>query len=284
MVINKEENEKLKKEKEFFDRIYEEMDEAHRRQNYIVPRELIEQIIRPNPMPVTDREYVGSIMPELKGKKVLDYGAGDGWNTICFAKGDAEVWAIDISDKAIELIKKKARKNSVEFAVKAEVRNCYETGFENNMFDIIYGGGILHHLDMDLAGRELGRILKSSGIAIFREPYRETKMMDVVKRIILLFIKKRVSETTEKEAPLKGNKIKKLKNYFECVSLEYFDALSSLNLFIHSQKIKKLLGKVDQLLIRKVPGFAKLCRTVIIELREPIKKKVATDKIFSNIA
>jgi len=124
----------------FFDKCYEDADKRQRQHGYLMPEELIRQVSNPDSRPLKEFEYAYSLLGKLEGKKLLDYGAGDGWNMICFAKARAQVWAIDISGKGIDLIKKKARANGVESFVTAEVRNCYHTQFPSNQFDLIYGG------------------------------------------------------------------------------------------------------------------------------------------------
>lgn len=42
--------------------------------------------------------------------------------------------------------------------------------FEDNTFDVVYGGGILHHLDFERAVDEVQRVLKPGGIMVFQEP------------------------------------------------------------------------------------------------------------------
>ena len=45
-----------------------------------------------------------------------------------------------------------------------------EMPFASNSFDYVVDIGALHHLQLDLAGPEIARVLKPSGKAIFIEP------------------------------------------------------------------------------------------------------------------
>jgi 2-polyprenyl-3-methyl-5-hydroxy-6-metoxy-1,4-benzoquinol methylase len=156
MITKDEElSEQAKKEAEFFDRSYDDAEKRQRLENYVVPEKFVRQVTNPKRPLIDDFEYAYSLLGDLEGKKLLDYGAGDGWNSICFAKAKANVWAIDISEKGIDLIKKKAQGNSVNEFIIAEVQNCYKTQFSADMFDAIYGGGILHHLDIEAACQEI---------------------------------------------------------------------------------------------------------------------------------
>lgn len=263
--------EEAKKEAEFFDKEYADSDKEHQLQNYLIPEKLIYQVTNPKPNSLIEREYAMSLLGSLEGKKLLDYGAGDGWNTICFAKAKAKVWSIDVSEKGIELTKKKAKANNVSGLVTAEVQDCYKTKFPNNMFDVIYGGGILHHLDIEAVGEELSRILHPDGVAVFCEPIRETKIMDVIKNTALYLLNRKPSEITEEETPLTQKRISLLKPYFQVINYKYFEVLSSANLLIGSETLKSFLLWADHILMKLIPGFKKLGRGIVIELRKPVK-------------
>ncbi len=257
------------KEAEFFDKFYSEADEKQKHHDYIVPEKFIRQVTNPSSPHLVEFEYAYSILGNLEGKRLLDYGAGDGWNTICFAKAKANVHAIDISEKGIELIKKKAQANGVEQYVTAEVQNCYKTHFQTNTFDIIYGGGVLHHLDIEAAGQEISRILHPRGVAVFFEPIRETKIMDSIKAIVLRLLNRKALEETESETPLTYERINQLRQYFNVVNFRQFNALSSASLLINSESVKRFLLWTDYLLMKFIPGFKKLGRAVVVELRQP---------------
>ena len=260
------------KEAAFFDKAYTEADARHRLENYIVPEEIVRQVTDPGPRPNHHREYARSLMGELKGKKLLDYGAGDGWNSVCFAKAGARVWAIDVSKKGIELTQKKAAANGVGGSVIAEVQDCYRTGFPSDMFDVIYGGGILHHLDIEAAAKELSRILQPDGVAVFYEPMRGSPVMDSVKAVVLRFLRRTAQPTTEAETPLTWKRIHRLGTYFEIIRCRPFEVMSSANILISSKRLKWLLLWADYVLMRCVPELDALGRAVVIELRRPVKK------------
>jgi 2-polyprenyl-3-methyl-5-hydroxy-6-metoxy-1,4-benzoquinol methylase len=272
-MIEKKKNllDQSKKEAEFFDTEYADANKRHRLQNYKVPDKFIREVTHPSPCPLIDREYAYSLLGNLEGKKLLDYGAGDGWNTVCFAKAKAKVWAIDISAKGIELTIKKGLANGVSEFITAEVQNCYETKFKNNMFDIIYGGGILHHLDIEAAGQELSRLLHPEGVAVFYEPIRETRAMDIIRAIAFRVIKRKPSEETEDETPLTIKKIGLLRPYFEVINCRHFNVMTSASLLIKSRKLHSILLRTDYLFLKYFPGFKKLARAVVIELRKPKK-------------
>jgi SAM-dependent methyltransferase len=51
--------------------------------------------------------------------------------------------------------------------------------FAGDRFDIVYGHGVLHHLDLVPAMREVSRILRPGGLAFFIEPLGYNPIIDV---------------------------------------------------------------------------------------------------------
>lgn len=99
-------------------------------ENVLIPRpeteELVEWIIAENPKPVG-----------LKKIKILDIGTGSGCIAISLAKHipNSKVFAIDVSEDALDMAKKNAKNNNV--AVTFLLQNILETEDLKQDFDII---------------------------------------------------------------------------------------------------------------------------------------------------
>jgi 2-polyprenyl-3-methyl-5-hydroxy-6-metoxy-1,4-benzoquinol methylase len=262
------------REARFFDEVYTKAEKRFSGKKFEVPEELIRQIVSPRGPFLVDREYASSLIGGLAGKNVLDYGCGDGWNAVCLAKAGARVWAIDISEAGVELTKKMAASNGVAESIHAEVQDCYQTRFESDTFDVIYGSGIIHHLDIGSAASELKRILRPDGIAVFCEPIRESSITDRVKRLVLFVSRIRPQNLTEDEEVLTLDRIAMLRGSFRVVNCKQFIVLSTLTAVIPSRRLRRLLLWADYLLMRVVPGFRRMGRSVVIELRQPIKPQL----------
>ncbi|MDO8564523.1 MAG: class I SAM-dependent methyltransferase, partial [bacterium] len=101
---------------------------------------------------------------ELVGKKVLDIGCGTGWSTEQFARMGAEVSAIDLTPKAIELTKKRF----ALYHLQADIRvgDAEQLPFQDGTFDYVFVWGVLMHTpDTEQAIREIYRVLKPGGRA-----------------------------------------------------------------------------------------------------------------------
>lgn len=110
-----------------------------------------------------EKPAIRSLLPDLKGKKVLSIGCGSGVDTHWLYKQNAlEVVGIDISKGLIEL----ARKNYPDITF--EVMDMESMSLKDNSFDIAYSSLAIHYLeDWTKSLKEAYRILKPGGVYVF---------------------------------------------------------------------------------------------------------------------
>ena len=87
---------------------------------------------------------------------------------------------------AVEKARKKAEHDTVT-GVSFLVMDAESMKFEDKTFDVVYGSGILHHLNIDKAYRELARVLKPDGVAIFIEPLGHNPLINLYRKKLLLY-------------------------------------------------------------------------------------------------
>jgi 2-polyprenyl-3-methyl-5-hydroxy-6-metoxy-1,4-benzoquinol methylase len=119
--------------------------------------------IRHSPREVGSREYFDEVeqrkyfvephipafaqFERWKGKKVLEIGCGIGTDTISFARQGALVTAVDLSEKSIEV----ARRRAEVFGLSDRIRFFHGNAEELSSFvpvepyDLIYSFGVIHH-------------------------------------------------------------------------------------------------------------------------------------------
>jgi SAM-dependent methyltransferase len=99
------------------------------------------------------------------GKRVLDYGCGNGYVLAHYARNGADVYGVDITDRAVDL--SRARFDLLGLAG-TFVRNDGSTvPFESEFFDVVCAMGVLHHIpDPAPVIAELHRVLKPGGTLI----------------------------------------------------------------------------------------------------------------------
>jgi len=99
----------------------------------------------------------------LSGKKVLDIAIGTGWSTEQFVRAGAEVTAIDLTPRAVELTKTRLGLNSLDGA-EVLVADAQSLPFAEGTFDYVLAFGCLMHMpDTPRAISEILRVLKKGG-------------------------------------------------------------------------------------------------------------------------
>jgi ubiquinone/menaquinone biosynthesis C-methylase UbiE len=100
----------------------------------------------------------------IKKGKALDLCCGAGTNALYLTKKGFQVTGIDISSKAIEYAKEKAKKANVR--IQFQVQNFLNLSFKDEEFDFIFDMGCFHHVkvkDRSTFIRGVHRILKKNG-------------------------------------------------------------------------------------------------------------------------
>lgn len=103
---------------------------------------------------------------QWEGKKVLEVGCGIGTEALCFAGFGAEVTAVDLSSKSLDIAWLGARvlkpKGHIYF-IQADVESLSAI-MAPESFDLVYSFGVLHHTpDPDAALAEIYRRVKPGG-------------------------------------------------------------------------------------------------------------------------
>jgi len=120
---------------------------------------------------------------DLSGKRVIEYGCGDGWTTLELARRGAAVSAFDISAEAVAQTKQALARDGLLNNCRVEVMGGEELRYSNASFDLAFGFAILHHLDLSSALRELRRVLAPGGRAIFGEPLDSNPLIRMYRRM-----------------------------------------------------------------------------------------------------
>ncbi len=101
-------------------------------------------------------------MKGLKGKKLLDIACGTGVLTEQFVRMGADVTAIDLTPKAVELTKKRLDLYKIQATVLEA--DAQKLPFPDNSFDFVCAWGCLMHMPRtELAITEIHRVLKPGG-------------------------------------------------------------------------------------------------------------------------
>ena len=211
----------------------------------------------------SDNSVLNILENETKTKQVLDFGCGTGNFTEKVINFDPrKIVAVDISEEAIKKAKNNPSLNRKN--IEYRVENCEDLSLNSDSFDIAYGSGILHHLNLNKSLSELKRILKKDGKIVFIEPMATNP-------IINLYRKFTPNARTSDEHPFKLSDIKLIKSLFVDVEVKYYGFLT-LVFFLFYKKPEKsnlfqILKKMDEKILNS-RYFKFLAWSVLIKAKK----------------
>ena len=115
-------------------------------------------------------EYVFHLLGPLENRTVVDLGCGDGLNTVILGALGARTISVDISDESLRLTAERARVNKVDSNLTLVHSDAAGIPIEDQTVDLVLCAAILHHVDAVMTARQIHRILKPGGKAVFLEP------------------------------------------------------------------------------------------------------------------
>lgn len=197
----------------------------------------------------------------LNGLRVLDYGCGHGMAAIVLARRGASVTALDLSRAYLEEARLRAAANGT--AINFVQADSERLPFADGSFDRIWGNAILHHLDPEVTSRELFRVLRPGGVAVFCEPWGENPALNWARRDLPYSGKDR----TPDERPLRHTHVRCLRKIFPHVEVRGFQLLSMIRRVVPAGRLVAALDQWDDMLLRRVPELQRFCRYVVLTLR-----------------
>ena len=103
--------------------------------------------------------------------------------------------------------------SDIQTASASTLDEALEAIDRDDSFDLVCGSGILHHLDLPAAMRELARVLRPSGRAVFMEPLGHNPAINA-------FRNRTPELRTPDEHPLLGKDLKLCRRYFGSVEVK----------------------------------------------------------------
>ena len=110
-------------------------------------------------------ETLKGMLPDFKGKRMLDLGCGYGWHSIyAMENGASSVVGIDISQNMLKVAKEKTHFSEVEYICGA----IEDMDFKEESFDIVLSSLAFHYIkDYKELIEKINKVLKPNGILIF---------------------------------------------------------------------------------------------------------------------
>lgn len=229
-----------------------------------------------------ENQYVMEQLGDLTGKRVLELGCGAGEGSVYFATKGAETVATDISTGMIEVVGRLADKFEVKVQTHRMTAETIE--YPDASFDVVYGNGVLHHVDFHKAVKEASRVLKSGGTAIFIEPLSYNPVINVYRHIAK-------TVRTPDERPFRFKDLKEMYPYYrEGYHKEFW--FFTLFIFVYFYLIERadprkerywkkvikdapkfsrmfgFLNALDKIVLKIFPPFRYLCWNTVIVLKK----------------
>ncbi len=210
--------------------------------------------------------YQSRLLTDVEGADVLEYGCGDGSYAFDLARRGAKVTGIDISAIAIEQAAERARDEGVDQNSDFQVMNCEQLAFADRSFDLVCGGGILHHIDLAKGYAEIARVLRPDGVSVFLEPMGHNPLIN-------RYRDRTPEQRTPDEHPLLEADLEQAGEYFADVETRFFNLLSLAAVPLRGRagfdRVNGALDRTDRWLFEHFPATRKHAWMVAIVMRQP---------------
>jgi ubiquinone/menaquinone biosynthesis C-methylase UbiE len=210
------------------------------------------------------------LAPSLVGLRVLDIGVGDGQSSVLLARQGAQVTGIEVSSEALDRARRVAARYEAAIDLRAMACECLE--FPDETFDAVLCISAYHHMDQKLASREIARVLRPGGRAVFVEPLASNPPAWAYRRLVRWSSR----NATSHERPLRLQDLEILRRHFRKVDWQGMFLLTTSMIFLDriwndsnptvhrltSLGFKWLLPMDDRLL--KIAGFGKIAWKICV--------------------
>tara|TARA_B110000967_G_scaffold101396_1_gene104056 strand:- start:3580 stop:4323 length:744 start_codon:yes stop_codon:yes gene_type:complete len=203
------------------------------------------------------------ISEKTKNNIILDYGCGVGSVTQEIAKlNPAKLFGIDISEVSINKAIENAKNLNLD--IDYSVDNCEDTKFKTETFDLIFGSGILHHLNLEKSIHEINRVLKNTGEMVFLEPLGTNPCINFYRKLT-------PKSRSVDEHPFLRKDFELIKSLFQKVTIRYYGFFTLIFFLFYKNPKKSLLFKIISKLddyFFKIEYFKKFAWSVLIIARK----------------
>jgi len=161
-----------------------------------------------------ENQFILRRMGDLKGKRILDIGAGLGESSVYFALQGAQVTTSDISPLMVEKVLQLAAKFSV--VMTGIVSTAESLNVQENHFDFVYIANTIHHVhDRPALFEQIRRALKPGGTFFSYDPLAYNPAINLYRRMA-------TEVRTPDESPLTRSDLRLANRYFKNVGHREF--------------------------------------------------------------
>ena len=205
-----------------------------------------------------ENQFILSRMGDLRGKKILDIGAGLGESSVYFALKGAKVTTTDISPLMVDKVLDLAAKYSVE--MDGIVSTAESLNVPENHFDFVYIANTIHHVpDRAQLFLQIRRALRPGGLFFSYDPLAYNPAINLYRRMA-------TQVRTPDESPLAIADLKLARKYFTNVGHREF-WIASLALFAKYYLLDRVHPNTDRYwkrILKETPKNLRWCRPLVL--------------------
>ena len=184
-----------------------------------------------------ENQFILTQMGPLKGKRLLDLGAGLGESSVYFALQGAQVTLLDISPGMVDVALRLAALHGV--SVEGIVSPVEAFSFPDESFDIVYVANTIHHVvDRETLFASIRRVLKPGGRFFSWDPITYNPVINVYRRMA-------TESRTPDETPLGLADLRRARRYFANVQHREF-WIATLVLFVKYYLVDRVHPNEDK--------------------------------------
>lgn len=231
-----------------------------------------------------EMRHITKTLGDLRGRTLLDVGAGLGEASVYFATRGAQVTATDISGAMLSQVEQLATRYGV--AVETHKSTAEDLQLAGRQFDVVYVGNLLHHVDIDQTLRRLRDAVAPGGVLVSWDPVAYNPVINVYRRMAS-------QVRTVDEHPFTLRDLRLFRKYFRTVRTRWC-WLTTLSIFVlmylaqrrnpnqerywksvlyEGKKWRWLywpLAGLDRVLLAVFPFLRPLCWNVVVVARDPV--------------
>lgn len=153
----------------------------------------------------TKNNFTNRLDKELDyGIKICELGCGTGQLSLFLARGNREVFALDISDNSLLIGEKFRKKNEINNAYFMKM-DVFNLKFKKNYFDCTISNGVLHHTkDAKKAFQKLVEVTKPGGYIVIGLYHKYGRFFTKLKQLLAKLIRKKIFILDRTALKIKG--------------------------------------------------------------------------------
>lgn len=209
------------------------------------------------------------------GRCLLDYGCGPGLTSVLLARQGFDVHGFDISPGNVQRANALAARYGLSDRAHFTVETAERLSYPRDMFDVVVGLDILHHVEIGQTIRECLRVLKPGGTAVFHEPV-EAELFDRLRnsRFGRWLVPKTASfdrHITEDERKLTAEDLRTIREIAPDLTVRPFLLFARLDHVVpYRGRLKwSPLERFDAALLRVAPGLGRYAGKVVMTFQKP---------------